>query len=102
MISKKLRLLLLIAIFVIQIIVVKSQTYSVNPIIPPGNPNPTDPPISLTNHLIKVGYMGNGFSRNNFTASKGNVLQWIWEGDGLHSVVESTLENPCKSKEAGT
>ncbi|GES84818.1 extracellular serine-rich protein [Rhizophagus clarus] len=103
MISKKLRILLLISIFVIQIILVKSQTYSVDPILPPGNPNPTDPPISLTNHVIKVGFMHTGFSRNNFTASKGNVLFWLWEGDGpnLHSVVESTLENPCQSKVGG-
>ncbi|PKK76773.1 hypothetical protein RhiirC2_733416 [Rhizophagus irregularis] len=99
--SKKLKILMLMGIFIIQVIVVKSQTYSVNPILPSGNPNPTDGPISLTNHVIKVGYMETGFSRNNFTASKGNVLWWMWTGKGLHSVVESTLENPCQSKVGG-
>ncbi|RIA97268.1 hypothetical protein C1645_814350 [Glomus cerebriforme] len=101
MISKKSRCFLLIAILIFQIIIVKSQTYSVNPITPSNNPNPTDPPISLTNHVIKVGYKDFGFSRNNFTVGKGNVLRWEWEGNLQHSVAESTLETPCKKKEGG-
>lgn len=65
------------------------------------SPAPEDQPVSITNHVIKVGYMGTGFSQNNFTAGKGDVLYWEWEGELEHSVIESTPETPCVKKEGG-
>jgi hypothetical protein len=96
------KIFLLLTILIIQIVNVNSQTPSVD-LIPRNDPSPTadNQPISLTTHVIKVGYMGTGFSRNNFTASKGNVLFWIWEGKTEHSVAESTLETPCEKKIGG-
>src|SRR6266498_1302124 len=96
---------LFITILIIQMIVVKSQDVNPTPTenmsVSPYPPTETNQPISLTTHVIKVGYMEYGFSRNNFTANKGNVLYFEWEGDLEHSVVESTPETPCVKKEGG-
>ncbi|CAI2184433.1 10510_t:CDS:2, partial [Funneliformis geosporum] len=95
MYEKLMRVVLLISILVVA---VSSQSSKPDPT---PSPAPKDQPISLTNHVIKVGYMGTGYSQNNFTAGKGDVLYWEWEGELEHSVIESSPETPCVKKEGG-
>uniref|UniRef100_A0A1D1YZQ1 NEDD4-like E3 ubiquitin-protein ligase WWP1 n=1 Tax=Anthurium amnicola TaxID=1678845 RepID=A0A1D1YZQ1_9ARAE len=111
MISKMSRNFLLIGIFIIQIItIVKSQDASANQATsstpnPSLSPNPTEQPFSLVYHIVKVPFKDNsglvGYSQNNFTADKGHSVRFEWVNEEIHSVVESTTDNPCQTKQGG-